>query len=171
MSGVGEERPHWVLGSNTDLLVTIWKRTACSSRNQFVPISSANLCVPDATAKASREPAALTQRTGGSILKGQLCASVISSIERAQSLQKRDLECPSDPVPATVTHPAGTDDTVHRGGVGGCSWIFQCIVRLSGCGRHVLTSVMKLAQLWRGRVAKRRRCEDPDGRKKWRGSH
>lgn len=54
------------------------------------------------------------------MLKGQLCASVISWIEWAQSLHEGAPACPSDLVPATVTDPAGTDATV---GGGGWRWV------------------------------------------------
>lgn len=90
MSGAGEGRPPWVARVNMDLLVTIWKRTACSSK-PIVLISSANLCVPDATVKVSGEPEALTASDQGCILKGPLCPSVISWAERAKSLQKGPL--------------------------------------------------------------------------------
>lgn len=46
---------------------------------RFPPQTFASLMLP--TVKMSREPAALTQREAGSMLKGQLCASVISWIE------------------------------------------------------------------------------------------
>lgn len=72
---------------------------------------SQTFAFPMLQSKLNREPAALAQRDRGCMLKGQLCASVISWIEWTQSLQKGAPACPSDPVPATVTDPAGTDDT------------------------------------------------------------
>lgn len=68
-----------------DLSVTIWKRTACSSR-PIVPISSANPRVLSATVKMSRETTALAERD---VARAAQCTGDSVSTTESQTQQKQ----------------------------------------------------------------------------------
>lgn len=167
----------WSGGGETTLGGVIQYRSAGNDPEKDGLPKQANLfrfppqtfAFPMLQSKVNREPAALAQRDRGCMLKGQLCASVISCIEWAQSLQK-------GPQSAQVTLPllqslTQQEEMTLRGGgwrwMGGELGVFldlpmHCPALRFGEVCSDFSDV--LAQLRRGRVTKQRGYEDPDGR-------